>query len=133
MSTTKTEAVIVALMAAAGANQAVSTIWPYPGKWLIDTTKTGIVGAAVTQDATNVTLIALTNVTASKTYVSHDTTTGQGGTLVVDALTATGLSLLTGTGLIVTQGDVIKLAKTDGGTGKAWAGTGVITAKHVQG
>ena len=103
-----------------------------PGRWKI-------VSAAlypsqtIAADATNVTAVVLTNQTQSQTLLDHDTTTGQEGALRQYTAATSGFSSVTGEGLIVEQGDVFTLTKTDGGTGATVGVVAALELRQIQG
>lgn len=87
-----------------------------PGKWLIESVK-WMPHDAITADNTNYCVFTLTNATASQTIAtrSYAATNSVAGT-VESVTTPTGLAA------VVAQGDTLKLAKTDPGSGLAARG-----------
>lgn len=91
-----------------------------PGKWLVRAVW-WIPHDAVTANGTNYTVFTLTNVTASTTIVtrSYAATNSVAGT-------AEEQTLPTGAAATIADGDMLKLAKTDPGTGLAARGQFVL-------
>lgn len=87
-----------------------------PGKWLIKAVD-WVPHDAVTANGTNYTVFTLTNVTATTTIAtrSYIATNSVAGTPEAQTLP-------TGLAAVLADGDVIKLAKTDPGTGLAARG-----------
>ena len=95
-----------------------------PGKWLIKSVKV-IPDAAVTANGTNYAVFTVTNATQS-------TTIGTRSWAATDSVAGTAETVTTPTGLaaVLTEGDTIKLAKTDPGTGLAIRARVVIFAER---
>jgi hypothetical protein len=87
-----------------------------PGKWLIKSVR-WVPHDAITADPTNYCVFTLTNATASTTIGarSYAATNSVAGT-------PESVTLPTGLAAVIAQGDVLKLAKTDPGTGLAARG-----------
>src|SRR5262245_1817900 len=92
---------------AAGSDKDVYYEFTLPGKWLIDRAKL-TPNVNVAAHATDGVSFTLTNVTQSKTVGDYSTLSGADGALT--AGTAVSLKEGTGLSLVVTQGDVMKLA-----------------------
>jgi hypothetical protein len=87
-----------------------------PGKWLIESVK-WMPHDAITADGTDYCVFTLTNATQTQTI-------GTRSYAATDSVAGTVESITTPTGLaaVLTQGDTLKLAKTDPGTGLAARG-----------
>lgn len=91
-----------------------------PGKWLIKSVY-WLPHDAITANGTNYCVFTLTNATQSQTIAtrSYAATNSVAGT-------AESQTTPTGAAAVLTQGDVLKLAKTDPGTGLAARGEFVL-------
>lgn len=103
-----------------------------PGRWEIVSAAL-YPTAAVSADATNVTQLVLTNQTQSQIILDHDTTTGQEGALSQYTAATSGFSSVSAEGLIVEEGDVFTLTKTDGGTGATVGAVAALQLRQRQG
>lgn len=96
-----------------------------PGKWLIKTV-TWLPHDAVTANGTNYCVFTLTNATQSQTIATRSYA-------ATNSVAGTPESVTTPTGLaaVVSQSDVLKLAKTDPGTGLAARGRFVLHLERL--
>ena len=112
---------------AAGTGQIVRRKFLRKGTWLIKSCHL-MPDDSVTQHASNVTEITLDNVTQSVELHSHDTTTGQEGTLTAGTIVAV---TVPAAGRYIEEGDILAMEKADGGSGAAFEGSYELLLEEV--
>lgn len=99
--------------------------FPHPGKWQVKSVY-WVPNDAVTANGTNYAVMTLTNVTQTQTIATRSWA-------ATNSVAGTAEQQTTPTGLagVVAQGDTLKLAKTDPGTGLAIRGQFVVELERL--
>jgi len=132
MSVHQVGAVSLDVTVAAAADDERYLTWPFPGTWLVEYIAMAP-ATAVALDASNYwTTTISANDGAAGAFASigaHNTTTG-GDALVLG--TTISVTPTAGADIELTQGDILKFAKVETGTGAAWDGAYTVYCRKLR-
>ena len=129
----QTQTITVPVSIAAAATDEIYVAQPLPGTWRL----TGVYfapGTAVAVDASNYLTSTITSndgAAGSDVAVASHTTNSSGGTALA-LKTSIAITLTVGDGLELAQGEQLKIAKTEAGTGAALDGTYSFALEKVR-